>query len=295
MGADRVLRRCAPRTRPIARLSLQVLPRPALSIGGAMQTVRPLDRTQADRGGEVIATFRSGCYVRFDKAVFAIGGSSMHAGPLHLVVDGVCPRFDEGKRATMTADCLSLHGFEIGLHTATLWAPSCPDLASLFNALPTIEQIASSLTTPIELDAQWGAIERAAETQEFSLMRELLEGRGSGLTPVGDDVLAGALLLHAMARPGAATVRTVAADARTTTLSRRFLHWAARGQCIEPVHRMINEAGSGQTAAAHQSAEIIRGVGASSGEALIIGLALAARGLQRDDALRASRPFVKNP
>jgi hypothetical protein len=63
-----------------------------------------------------------------------------------------------------------------------------------------------------------------------------LLGRGPGLTPLGDDLLAGLLVTlsacgSAAFEPAAAAVRAHA-PARTTFVSAALLHHAARGECV---------------------------------------------------------------
>ena len=98
-----------------------------------------------------------------------------------------------------------------------------------------------------------------------------LGGRGPGLTPEGDDVLAGMLLAVRAARGPAAEpgLRAVAASVRTTEPAAAFLAWAARGQCIEPAHDWLTAADG---AARLRAERRLRAVGASSGAALVRGL-----------------------
>ncbi|MDQ1426756.1 MAG: hypothetical protein QOK39_232, partial [Acidimicrobiaceae bacterium] len=90
-------------------------------------------------------------------------------------------------------------------------------------------------------------------------------GLGPGLTPSGDDTLAGILLAARLRRPEAedhlvALAKTVA----THEISRAFLLWAARGQSIEPVHRLL----AGDATAARDLAAF----GHTSGADLALGL-----------------------
>lgn len=69
-----------------------------------------------------------------------------------------------------------------------------------------------------------------------------LAGLGSGLTPAGDDFLAGLMLWAWLAHPEPRQVcRIVAAAAapRTTRLSAAFLWAAAKGECGAPWHRLL--------------------------------------------------------
>ncbi len=114
-----------------------------------------------------------------------------------------------------------------------------------------------------------------------------LLGRGPGLTPEGDDYLAGAIagwrllgealelqqagrMLDRSAHPLAAL-----ADARTTTFSAALIHNALRGQVAQPAGRFLAAlCGRGDVAIAHQ--ELCR-IGHSSGPALAAGIVLGAQ------------------
>ncbi len=115
----------------------------------------------------------------------------------------------------------------------------------------------------------------------------LLLGKGPGLTPEGDDYLAGALaalrlLGEALGRDAtAAFIAGVSvplaklADARTTTFSASLLHTALRGQVVEPAGALLRAfTGRGDIAQAHKA---LLGVGHSSGPALAAGMVLAAQ------------------
>jgi hypothetical protein len=117
---------------------------------------------------------------------------------------------------------------------------------------------------------------------------ERLLGRGPGLTPEGDDVLAGAAAgLRALgpaagrapARMDAMAGALVPAGmrSRTTALSATLLALAAEeGALPEPAHRLI--APGGRAAALAD----LRRLGATTGSAIAAGIALAARWLSGD-------------
>jgi hypothetical protein len=94
-----------------------------------------------------------------------------------------------------------------------------------------------------------------------------LAGRGAGLTPAGDDLLAGyvaGLTLFLGARDEALAIAERAAP-RTTSLSATLLRHAARGELPEPAHALL----------ARGDARPLRAFGHSSGTWLLAGLALA--------------------
>jgi hypothetical protein len=100
----------------------------------------------------------------------------------------------------------------------------------------------------------------------------LLAGRGEGLTPAGDDVLAGyAGWLAAAGTPVA--IADAAAD-RTTALSLAYLRCAERGELPAPAEALI---AARDAPAAARSARALSRWGATSGRALMLGMDAAAR------------------
>ena len=120
-----------------------------------------------------------------------------------------------------------------------------------------------------------------------------LLGRGPGLTPTGDDVLAGALVsLTALGAPAAASLATAvlrAAPDSTTTVSMALLRHAARGECIPQLSDLlVAVAGGGEDPAAGvlpRAAGALLAVGHCSGAGLLhgvlVGVAIAHSRLAR--------------
>ncbi len=113
-----------------------------------------------------------------------------------------------------------------------------------------------------------------------------LLGRGPGLTPTGDDVLAGALVvLSALGAPAAsilASAVTTAAPTATTTVSAALLTHAARGECIPQLAELIETIGAAPDpngGALARAAGALLAVGHCSGAGLLhgvlVGLAIA--------------------
>ena len=115
-----------------------------------------------------------------------------------------------------------------------------------------------------------------------------LLGRGPGLTPTGDDVLAGALVtLTALGTPAAAPLaQAVAAapPAATTAVSAALLRHAVRGECIPELADLLDALGGTRAetdpgAALARAAGALLAVGHCSGAGLLhgvlVGLAVA--------------------
>lgn len=172
--------------------------------------------------------------------------------------------------------------------TAVGWPPAAPPAWS--PRVPPLRggpAAAAALARFLEARAQ-------APDMPVAEAADRLLGRGPGLTPEGDDVLAGAALgaralgPAAGLSPGAveALVRMLVppgAGARTTALSATLLDLAARGAGPEPLARLVAGPPAGREAALAD----LRRLGASTGAALAGGLLLAAR-----EVLRAARTGV---
>ncbi len=107
----------------------------------------------------------------------------------------------------------------------------------------------------------------------------VLLGRGPGLTPSGDDVLAGFLIgARAFGPPASAVAARVAdlAPARTTALSAQLLRHAADGDCIPQVATLV-DALVGRTGVP-AAVDGLLAVGHTSGAALAAGVLAAAEG-----------------
>jgi hypothetical protein len=106
---------------------------------------------------------------------------------------------------------------------------------------------------------------------------DTLLGRGPGLTPSGDDLLAGylvgSLAFGCPARDLAAEISRCAGT-RTTALSAQLLRHAAAGECVPQLARLVDAClGVGNV---NQAIEAVLAIGHTSGAALATGLLAAA-------------------
>ena len=107
-----------------------------------------------------------------------------------------------------------------------------------------------------------------------------LVGRGGGLTPAGDDVLAGFLVAaHAYGFPAPGIRDLATSGARTTRLAAALLRYAARGESIPELTRFLVALGDGVDVVAATD-ELLR-IGHSSGTSLAMGALVAARAVAR--------------
>ena len=226
--------------------------------------------------GTVVGTFRHGCYVQVNRGTYAVAGPAVVPGPIHLIVDHPPPRTPEGLTVWRRDGLLCSTEWQIDLERAAVYAPLMPGPATLRHAAPSLRALPDRLAVPEDLRSRWDQVSRAVAAGDLVVVRELLEGRGGGLTPTGDDVLAGVLLVHAWRGDERGSLAQIAEAAATTNLSRSFLAWASRGQSLAPVHDLVASAALDDRAGFDDAVTTVSGIGASSGTALLWGIALAA-------------------
>lgn len=186
---------------------------------------------RAGRQGRVEAVFSRSCYLRFDNDWLCIGESSIGDGPLNVLVGDVRPVLGSSQRGTSlrcTERGIDFPGLAVDLAGVPVWLPDplpawAPErcargLQALGAGLPAgipAEGLAHFLA-PAEIPP--GPVARAAAPAVRRLAAWLaspaapppaeavqgLLGLGPGLTPSGDDFLAGVLSALLVAGQGAA-------------------------------------------------------------------------------------------
>lgn len=112
-----------------------------------------------------------------------------------------------------------------------------------------------------------------------------LLGRGSGLTPVGDDVLAGWLATTVAAAPDTAAASEVGTEVArlapggTTLLSSTLLDCARRGDVIPQFRAVLLDLGAPGESDVGGSVDTLLRVGHTSGAGMVLGTLLALRHL----------------
>jgi hypothetical protein len=237
--------------------------------------------------GRVVGTFSSGFYVSAAETVFAVGGPRIPAGPIHLVIEMPPPPPSDRSMVYLGPDRLWTNSCTIDLSRAASHRPTQLSPVQLRAVTPTLARLDRRDAVPNDVSHVWAAVRAAVERSDFHAARKLLEGLGGGLTPTGDDVLAGLVLFARWADPFSAVPAEVAAHAVTTDLSRCFLTWAAVGQSIQPIHDLLAAAGQLASAAGlaagsaaqdrfDRAVATVASIGGSSGKGILAGLGLAA-------------------
>jgi hypothetical protein len=245
--------------------------------------------------GAVLSRHRHGAWLRLPGGI--CGLAPLEAVPGPLWARGFFPwdQLDPGTPAMVAAGSLEMAGLARPLvaRDVALWRGVLPP-HDLVGAAPArrlaVEALAAARPSAVWEAPLAGAARRAAAAvadDDLAGAAAGLGGLGPGLTPAGDDVLAG-LFLAARARFGRgaeAGLLAVAASVATTDLSGAFLRWAARGQHVAPAHDLLVAAARGDGRRAAAAVTRLGAFGSSSGADLAYGLRLGLGTLPAQDGL----------
>jgi hypothetical protein len=232
------------------------------------------------RTGRLLGASRAAIYLRFDieaPGVVALLPPSSVRLPLGVVVSGTLPAITAHHAVAIGEGSLSLGD--------DAWVPGGwfdPRPRTLTAADPIRVAAAASVLSELSA-ADVGVDADRARAAVMSLMAGEAQpacgllGDGPGLTPAGDDVVAGALAACALLRPETRLggVPEILAGARraTTSLSAALLSCAAAGQVVpEAAEFLAALCGEGDVAIALAA---LRSVGSTSGTALAVGIVAA--------------------
>ncbi len=268
--------------------------------------------------GEVIAVHQRSCYLTGDDAeIHAVVQEPLGNGPLNLVIRSSSAHpfagLSAGASVASTGTRLLLgESLDIGLEHATLWDPRAylargadPDgprrcLAELYRTattraperslarlLPHLNE--DELPAPLEAVGHFprshaligGLVESLVRRNRRSLkvVASSLAGLGPGLTPAGDDFLAGILLALALVqehRPDAelsqiAGLLLETAAPRTHEISAAYLRAAHAGEVGEQWHALLAAISAGDTERVRDSVRAVVGIGETSGADMLAG------------------------
>ncbi|HSJ56409.1 MAG TPA: DUF2877 domain-containing protein [Anaerolineae bacterium] len=267
--------------------------------------------------GLVLAVFERACLLvpstEWSEPV-ALVANVIGNGPLNVVLDGQVRAFaglDPGAPATLARDHLCAGPLAVDLSAAPTWEPR-PDWEMLRTSwLPTRHRLgalrnaalraapAGSLLALFDGGATWQpeqqstllAVRQAARAlaagwagdgQALVRGARHLAGLGGGLTPAGDDFLAGFMLRAWLAHPSPADLchdASTAAAPRTTTLAAAFVRAAARGECSAPWQTLLRALASGEGEAWIEAMDGVLAHGCTSGADMLAGFLWETRDL----------------
>jgi len=204
---------------------------------------------RAPARGVVAGVVRTAAYLELDGFVVAVTAKGVPLMPNGVALTG--PLHPPAVGGVVEVGRSGLRGDGWSLSWSETWDPSVPRTRgdakgrgeAILRGRPPEELLG------VEVAGSEGArgLVRALATGEPPDAHALL-GLGSGLTPEGDDLLAGAAAAVAALEPWDAGTRAAwlaaasppDAPTRTTKLSATLLALAARGQAIEPVHALLD-------------------------------------------------------
>jgi hypothetical protein len=247
--------------------------------------------------GQVRAVFSRALYLQVPGGLVALCSTQAPRGPLHLRTTAL-PAVMPGRPVLVAARCLRIGDHTYPL-TAPIWSPRLPPASMLRRARQQARDWLPRLGPTLDLgpaaDAGLpGDALAALRRGDLPTFAALISGRGVGLTPAGDDILAGALLVARAvgdrSPTGSWTLRQCARRAPTNDIARAFLACAARGRCIEPAHALLNGLANADRAAVRSAADELDRFGSSSGAALAYGIGVALLELPQASSTDRDRP-----
>lgn len=283
---------------------------PVVALGSAAR------RVLAEPGeGRVLAVFERALYLEGEGGLICLGPVSLGAGPLNILcadwppgelVPGMLARLSDAEIRLASGGVFSLDG-------AKDWRPPRPSswhpahlrcgLAALARAaarrapregvgclIPALVDgerpaAAADTASPLLRRAAAGAsalagwLARDASSPPPARAHVLI-GLGPGLTPSGDDLIAGALIaLRAFLRPDAAahlgSWALALAATRTGAISHAHLAAAAAGEGAEPLHRVLVAICAAPEVGLERELDAVARLGHCSGWDALAGIALA--------------------
>lgn len=227
--------------------------------------------------GHVLASFRRACYLLFPRGVAALVGPGVHAGPLHAVLDAPPPSLSPGCTALMSDGWLLIADCAVPFAGATVWRGRLPSRERFRQVARVVWEVAGEAAGRSLVPREGGRRDRCLDlilSGDLEGAAALLAGRGPGLTPAGDDALAGVLFAVRAAWGPDAEERlvSIALAAPTGFVARSLLAWAARGQSLAPMHDLLEAAAIHDGLAASRAAGALAAVGESSGADMALGL-----------------------
>ena len=250
------------------------------------------------RTGWVHSVFTHAVNLELGEEMWTVVAHDGHDAALTVRLSGVVVPGDLGLRIQDPVCVRSSHvragASVIDTRTAVRWMPQMydVDLCGLGDRAAELEAAARH----VAWEGSWALADAVAGALECGGRRDLEEavrravGRGPGLTPAGDDVLAGILAVltapgvAADCQPFAARLRAALAPAlpATNEISRALLRQASQGHVSRPVWELTRSVLSGRAAAASAPAWTgVLATGATSGGDTCAGLVAACRLLSR--------------
>lgn len=222
--------------------------------------------------GEVCLVFGGGAYVTLGSEWLLLSTPGASFGPLSVAVDGLewlelrpgAPALVESCRLMLGSQVVSLERVRRRGAPAMVVAPD-PSVVAAAAAVAR-----TALPDPPAVLAPGLS---ALATARLDDAVRLLAGRGDGLTPAGDDVLAGYAAARVVLAAPVALVQP--AMGRSSPLGLAYLRCAERGELPDAAARLLAAICRGAAAEARAALGPLREWGSSSGTAMAWGIGAA--------------------
>jgi len=270
--------------------------------------------------GEVLAVHPRSCYLLDEEgSIYAVVQEDLGKGPLSLVIasSSSSQPFQQlavGETVKTAGDVLLLSdSLDVGLAKAELWDPkpyvTFGGAEAMQHSLDALHQAATKFAPEKSLavllpylaedelppllqkvthfprsHALMGGLADSLGDRNrrgLKVVTSSLAGLGPGLTPAGDDFLAGVLLALAEQRQADAELGEIAdllletAAPRTHEISAAYLKTAHDGEAHERWHALLGALAAGDTAAIGEAAHGVAQVGETSGADMLAGFLTA--------------------
>ncbi len=229
----------------------------------------------------VLGRFRRALNLAWHDDVLAFVTPDLGAGPFHLVVAGWPPEAAGYRVEAVSATQLILDAFVLDFTHARRWSPR-PDWANLSpdpRHWAALQRAISQHPLSAHLTRPYEALRQALRALDGAALAEAameLAGLGPGLTPAGDDVLAGAMLrLHSLGHAELTQALYTVAAQRTTRLSRAFLAAARDGLVNAAWMELLQALAAGTPSALDEALRRVLAFGATSGADMLHGFLAA--------------------
>jgi len=244
---------------------------PALELGLGAQEVLSVPGT-----GWVVGVYSKAAYLRLPGGLVALTSFDVPSGPIHARTSTPLRGLKLSEKVVVTGSLLQAGPVLLTLGGARVWQGAVPDAG--------LSAARMKVMLDLPPGAPGSALDSAVSDQARAFLAagdlpgaaSVLGGFGPGLTPAGDDCLAGILMIASIlwSHPATPMLTRLVEDVETNEISRAFLRWAARGQSIEPVHRFLQLAARGARRDASTALANLIHFGHSSGADLALGLRL---------------------
>jgi len=282
-------------------LTWKALRRGSVSRARVISLSRPVLEliTPNEQPATELARYRSAVNIAVQDAIVTLVTPQLRNGPFHIVVTSLPPpQVVPSFSVYRDRDQIHLGGWACWLGPCfEVWEPrvdwaalAVSPIAATYLARQVENlkaqrsaQAQNAFTNDLQAAFDAAAVQLsravvASDCSAISATAAALAGLGPGLTPAGDDLLAGMMLaLQAGSQPQArAYCGTIfeAAAPRTTRLSGAFLRAAYEGKVDERWHDLLRSLASGDNVLVDQAAAAVAAFGATSGVAMLDGFVL---------------------